>query len=282
MFSFTRASVFALAVATASVSAQAVSNVTISKECTSTLFNLALSPEASSCFNTPDLINAVINKTQTLNDPIGAATTWVNGLCANGWCSENALQTFIQNITTGCSEDLQNTGVKIDFTPDTMDNIQHAYKAVREIVCLKDTSSGDLCAIDTLNEVKEFADNFLSINTVFSLFTGGHFDVNAGKTFLQSTLIPNLKTACTNCAKAAFSVAKRDFPALVSQADSDVSSVCGADFVNGEIPANIQATAKNASATSLLAKNAAATVFGRVSGVQLGAVVFAAALGLLL
>jgi hypothetical protein len=282
MFSFTRASVFALVAAAASVSAQIPNNITISKECTSTLFNLAFSPEASACFNAPDLINAGINKTQTLADPLGAATTWINGLCSNGWCSEGVLQSFIQNVTTGCSEDLKAANINIDLTTNTMDNIKTGYRAARDIICLKDTSSGDLCAIDTLKEASQFVQNFLSFNTVLSLFSGGSFDANAGKTFLQTTLIPNLNSACTSCAKAAFSVAKTQFPALVSKADSEVSDVCGDDFVNGQMPAEVQVIAKNASAASLLAKNAAATVFGRVSGVQLGAVVFAAALGLLL
>jgi len=284
MFSFTRASAFALVAAAVSVSAADTPSIQITAQCATTLFNLALSPEASACFNAPDLINAGINKTQTLADPIGAASTWVTGLCSNGWCTQPVLESFINNVTTGCSQDLQNAGIKVDLISNNMDNIQKAYRATRDILCLKDTSNGDLCAIDTLKQADQFAKEFLNFNTLFSLFTGNQFNTNAAQTFLQSTILPNAHQACTDCTKAAFTRAKQAFPDLISKGEKDVSDICGDDFVNGEMPADVQITAKNASAASLLAtgKNAAATVFGRVSGVQLGAVVFAAALGLLL
>lgn len=52
--------------------------------------------------------------------------------------------------------------------------------------------------------------------------------------------------ACSDCMKESFSIAKANFPSIVSDAESDAEALCGASFVDGNLPSTVSQTANDA------------------------------------
>ncbi|KAI6026134.1 hypothetical protein BKA83DRAFT_4238916 [Pisolithus microcarpus] len=145
---------------------------------------------------------------------IPAVDSWLTGLCA----------LVFTNITSGCSSELASL---------------EAYPTLRQVWCLKDTSVNELCVTEELTGVQ---------NTTGTL-TINNFITVVGEIISGSSSIPQ-SVACSNCSKAAYTIADSNFPALVSNSTSTVQSTCGSSFTDGQMPSGIEETASNSSSSS--------------------------------
>ncbi|KIY67162.1 hypothetical protein CYLTODRAFT_397637 [Cylindrobasidium torrendii FP15055 ss-10] len=148
-------------------------------------------------------------------------------MCAQGTCSDESLTAVVTNVTTGCSEDLAGIGFSVsqdDIASTIMPLVQKVYPVAREVSCLKNDTTNQLCAVQTITDLESIVGtlstsdfSFLNLmNDVEQLVAAGADDL-----------------ACTGCVQEAFSIARDAFPDIVANADSTVSGVCGEDFLAG-------------------------------------------------
>jgi len=211
---------------------------TLSTQCESGLAAIAGSSEAS-CLNLNALVSLALSNSSSTS-VIPTVNTWLTGLCSTGACSNQTLSDVVTNITTSCATELQSIGASTSNTAALITAVQEAYPTVRQIACLKDTSTSTLCLTETLTGIQS-ATTTLSLTNIVGLVT----KLMSG----QTISIPQNVT-CSDCSKAAYTVAAQSFPSLVGDAQSTVSGECGADFVNGQMPTDVQETASNTTSTS--------------------------------
>ncbi|KAG9316306.1 hypothetical protein JVU11DRAFT_2337 [Chiua virens] len=212
--------------------------VSLSNSCTSALLAVAASPDAT-CLDFALLVPLAVSNTSTTSI-IPSVNSWLTGMCAQGLCSNSTLQTVVTNITNGCSSDLASVGLPTD--PNTLTpTVQVAYPTVRQIACLNDTSSNTLCATELLNDIQSSIGITLSINNIVNLIT----QVVSG----ANITIPQNVT-CSNCSKAAYTIASTNFPSLLSKEQSVVQSECGSSFTDGQMPPSIQEATSNSTSST--------------------------------
>jgi len=221
--------IFTFAAAAGLASAQALST-----DCTNSLKGLLTSPEAA-CLNPSSLLSFFVGDAQSVPDTVN---NWLTGLCSTGSCSNDTLAAVVANVTAGCGSDL---GAGI---PQTITQIvQEVYPTARSIMCLKDTSSGQLCVTETLTNLQDIVGKLS--------FT----DLNLGTAFgdFQKILAGAANLACTGCTKAAFRLASQlslvtQFPQAQQQAALQIDAICGANFIensSSDSQDNVQQTAIN-------------------------------------
>ncbi|KAH7913919.1 hypothetical protein BJ138DRAFT_1001353 [Hygrophoropsis aurantiaca] len=228
---------------------------TLSSQCESGLASIAGSSEAS-CLNLNALVQLALSNSSSTS-VIPTINTWATGLCSTGACTNQTLSDVVTNITTACSTELQSIGASTTNTGALISAVQQAYPTVRQIACLKDTSTSTLCLTETLTGIQS-ATTTLSLTNIVGLIT----KVMSG----QTVSIPQNVT-CSDCSKAAYTIAAQNFPSLVSGEQSSVSSTCGADFTNGQMPTDVQETASNTTSTG----NTGAAVSLSMGSLHMGA-----------
>ncbi|KAF9024844.1 hypothetical protein BDZ89DRAFT_954353, partial [Hymenopellis radicata] len=198
----------------------------LSSSCTTALGAVTANADANACLSPSSLISLAVGSANTsIIDPIN---TWVTNVCTRGACSNDTLAAIVTNITAGCSSELGTFGFDSSQTSTIISTVQEAYPTVRKVVCLKD---GDTyCVTETLNNLQTSLGTTLSLSNIVSLFGS------------DDTQIPSNIT-CSDCSKAAYSIVKADYPALVSDDESDVQAECGASFTDGSSPSGISQTA---------------------------------------
>lgn len=234
---------FALAAASvlASTAYAQTPSLNISQGCQSTLAGLAVSSDAQ-CINASGLVTAFA--TLDANTSIvGPVNNWLSGACSQQPCSNQTLSSLISNITAGCANDLSALGFSSSDTQTVISEVQQFYPTVREVVCLKNSTSNNLCVTDLLNDVQgavgTLSEN--NIGTIVSSFFG-----NTDK--LQALL---KSAACTDCVKAAYNTINSKFPGLITSDDqSSISSTCGSGFTDGKTPSSVSQTAAGVSGSS--------------------------------
>ncbi|KAJ7703073.1 hypothetical protein B0H17DRAFT_1041504 [Mycena rosella] len=192
----------------------------LSEGCTNSL-KAVLNDPAAECLNTASLLSFFVGNAQSVPTTID---NWLTGLCSSGFCSNATLAAVVTNITTGCATDLSSVGVS--GVPETVTQIvQEVYPTVRNVMCLKDDASNKLCVTETLQSLEDIVGKMtvadLNIATLVADF--------------QKLVAGAANLACTNCTKAAISLASPiissipDFPLAVQGIDA----LCGAGFIDG-------------------------------------------------
>lgn len=251
MLGHMKKSLVLVAVATAAGLLPGVHSITLSQGCQSAIEGLLTSPDAA-CFNPSALLSAVLGSnsgsiTNTVN-------TWLTGICSAGSCTNDSIASVVTDVTSGCSTELASLGISVsNVQSDVISAVQAAYPTVREIACTQDDTTNQLCVVETLNNLEAAVGqvNVTDLN-ILNLF---------------STLANDAESiACTDCMKESFSIAKSNFPSLVSQAEPDAEALCGASFVDGTLPTTVSQTANDAvfSASSAPSSNHAGSLKGQV------------------
>jgi hypothetical protein len=203
----------------------------ISQNCQNAFLSIVSDKDASSCLNANGLVTAA-SKTGENDSLVQPVTDWVTGMCAAGPCSNSTLQMVVETVFKGCSAELGKAGLSTSDTADVVKYVQQGYPTVRKVLCLKDNDANKLCVNEDLSAIETALGKPLSVTNIIGLTS----NVSA----LLS--IPKDKM-CSNCVKGAYTIVKQDFPSLVSNIDTFASGQCGSDFVNGQMPSNIQQTA---------------------------------------
>jgi len=251
-----------LVVAVAAVGAAAQDLSSLSSSCQTAVTNTLISP-AGTCLGLAGLINvAMTPSNQSFVDPVNS---WVTSTCAQPACTNATIDSVISNITTGCATDLSTAGVTSDDITSITPQIESFYPVVRDVFCLKDSSSNAYCITTTLKAIESYIGEPLSLNTISTIVP----KLAASGTEVPKALI------CTSCAQAAYSILKPYFTKSdIQTADSYFSGQCGSSFTNGTTPTNIIQTASTATAGSSSASSGAMSlqtgVFGSAMAVMLG------------
>ncbi|TFK92064.1 hypothetical protein K466DRAFT_582280 [Polyporus arcularius HHB13444] len=244
----------AVAVQLAGTTAQSLS---ISSQCQSTLAALVTSSDAS-CLNAQALVGLVASSSSSSNTSIvSSVNTWATGLCSKPACSNDTLAAVVSNITSGCSADLQSLGLSNIDAGELTSIVQTAYPTVRQVLCLADTSnSNTLCVTEALKSIEPYT-GALSVSNIESIATG----------IMGGGAIPSIPTnlTCTDCVKGAYSIVSQNFGDLIpSSVSSDLSSTCGASFVDGALPSTVTQLATKDGSSTTVTPNGAAPSFAAV------------------
>jgi len=203
----------------------AAQSLSVSSNCQNTLKGLIASPDAA-CLNPSAILSFVVGAEKSITKTID---TWLSGVCSQGSCTDATLQSVVQNITSGCAQDLGSAPVD-----QIVSIVQKAYPTVRKMVCLKDDKTNNLCVSDTFSAVEQVIGT-LQISDLSFL----NIIDDAKK--LITTGIKDL--ACTDCTKAAYTLARSEFPDIVSDINDEATALCGASFVDGSSPSGISESA---------------------------------------
>jgi len=111
-------------------------NVELSASCTQALKDVDNNPEVQSCLQ-PDAF-VELWQTSPTESIVGPVNTWLSEICATPACSNDLWPTIVQNITTGCAEDIKSQGFTTEDASTGVQYIQEYYPIVRDIMCLKE------------------------------------------------------------------------------------------------------------------------------------------------
>jgi len=241
---------FTIATIVAGAGFAAAQNLSLSASC-QTALTTVLAANDTACINPSGLVSivaAVSNSSST--SLVGPLNTWLTGLCSQPQCSNATLSALVMNITSGCSAELTAVGLGVSDPASLTSIVQQVYPAVRQAVCLKDTSSSTLCATELLTDIQNQVGT-LSVTNLIKIVP----EIASG-----SVTIPTNIT-CSDCTKQVFNIAKQQFPSYVQgEVTSVIQGECGATFVNGAAPTEINESATTATAVAASSTNGASLV----------------------
>ncbi|KAI0297171.1 hypothetical protein BC826DRAFT_177325 [Russula brevipes] len=199
----------------------------LSSQCQSTLASIATSSNAQ-CLNGAGLVPIFLSGSD--NSAVPSIDTWLTGMCSKSACSN---QTLLTNVTNGCSSDLSSLGLDVQ---NVTTSVQRFYPTMRQILCLHDSSTNQLCAVEGLYDIQNKTGT-LGINKISAivpqLISGG----------LPVFGLPQ-NAACNNCTKEAYNIIlSNDRQVITSKVNSSLSNQCGANFLDGKTPAGVTQTA---------------------------------------
>ena len=197
-------------------------SISLSSQCQSTLLTVASSSD-SACLNIGGL--AGLLTTSSNSSLVPTVNSWLSGACSQAACTNSSLAAIVQNITSGCGDDLAQFGISNSSgtTDQITQAVQEAYPTVRDIGCLKVDSNNTLCVTDLLDDV-ESVEGTLSLDNIAALLP----QILTG----QVSSLPSYIT-CNDCVKQAFTVLQTDQPSLANQTVEDaLTSQCGSDFLS--------------------------------------------------
>jgi hypothetical protein len=144
----------------------------------------------------------------------------------------------VTNLTDGCSTELSSLGISVSsIQSDVISVAQDVYPTIRQIACLQDDTTNQLCAVGTLNNISSAVGQLnISDITFLNLFT------DAESLFANG--VQNI--VCSDCMKESFSIAKTNFPSIVADAEPEAQALCGASFLDGNLPSTVSQTANDA------------------------------------
>jgi len=226
-----------LAVALASaVSAQNSVIDSLSSSCTTALKGLLLAPEAQ-CLNAGAFISIAVSGNI---DVPAIANTWLSGLCSLGTCSNASLASIVNNVTAGCSQDIQNFfNIDVSDSATFLPFVEQYYPTLRQIACptiIFSDSANTLCVPQTIT-------NLQSIIGTLGVANLSWDTIIADASKIASSDYQNL--ACTSCTKQAYTIAASVFPdsSLLATIDGPITATCGASFIDGQNVTTVAQTA---------------------------------------
>ncbi|KAI0743865.1 hypothetical protein C8Q80DRAFT_1272496 [Daedaleopsis nitida] len=255
MPAFYKLALVAVTVAGLQLAGTSAQDLTLSDTCQTALGNIVASPDAS-CLNAQSLVGLVVSSSSSANSSvIPSIDTWLKGMCSKAVCSNDALAAVVQNVTAGCSSDLASLGLTNVDAGELTTLVQTAYPVVRQVACLADTSnSNTLCVTETLTNIQA-STGALSVANIESIATA----------FMSAGTIPNVSanTTCTDCSKAQYNlITQSSFGDLIpDNIKQDVSTTCGASFVDGTQPATVTQLASESGSSTTVTPNGAAPSF---------------------
>ena len=116
----------------------------ISTQCQSTLAALVLSSQAS-CLNPQALVGLLVSASNT--SVIGPIDNWVSGLCSQPACSNNTLASVVNNVTSGCPDEIQALGFSTTDTEEITTLVQMTYPTFRQIACTEEYVNAFSCRL---------------------------------------------------------------------------------------------------------------------------------------
>ncbi|KAJ7446185.1 hypothetical protein B0H11DRAFT_2085466 [Mycena galericulata] len=206
----------------------ASAQLSLSSDCTNSLKGILASPEAA-CLNPSALLSFFVGTNQSVPNTVN---NWLTGLCSQGFCSNATLASVVSNVTSGCASDLSGVGASVPATVTQL--VQEIYPTVRNVMCLKDDASNQLCVTETLNNLEDIVGK-LSFSSLDSGTLVSDF---------QTVVASASNLACTDCTKAAFTLISpltQQFP----EATTGIDALCGANFIDGSSPTSVSQTAVN-------------------------------------
>jgi len=207
----------------------------VSSGCQQSLLNVLGSP-AAQCLNPSALLSLVT--TSSSSSVIGPLDNWLKGLCQQAPCTNSTLSAVATNLTSGCSAELSSLSISVTDPTQLVLTVQEAYPAIRQVVCLKDNSAGELCTTEFLTDLQTSLGT-LSISSIGQIIP---------KIISGSDAIPQNVT-CSDCSKQAFNIVQQSFPDLLSNSgvSSSIGTACGSAFTNGATPTEVSQSASTAS-----------------------------------
>jgi len=230
MLGHMKKSLVLVAVATSAGLLPGVHSLSLSQGCESAVEGLLTSPDAA-CLNPSALLSFVLGS--DAGSIPSTVNSWLTGICSTGSCTNDSISSVVTNVASACSSELSSLGISTSDVQSAIAIAQDVYPTVREVACLQDDSTSQLCVVETLNNLESVVGQVnitdLNVLNLFSVFANNVESV-----------------ACTDCMKESFSIAKSNFPSLVSQAEPDAQALCGASFVDGSLPTTVSQTANDA------------------------------------
>jgi len=231
---------FTIATILAGAGLATAQTISISAGCQTALTNVLVASDTS-CINPTGLVAVVAgvsnSSSASLVDPLN---TWLTGLCSQPLCSNATLSALVTNITSGCSNELNDIGLGISDPATFTQLVQQYYPAVRQVLCLKDTSSSQLCVNELLTDLQ----NTVGPITVSNLIKVVP-EIASGSITIPTDVI------CSDCTKQAYNIAYSQAPASIqAEAASIVKGECGANFTNGAVPTEISESASTSTAVA--------------------------------
>ncbi|KAF8919758.1 hypothetical protein CPB85DRAFT_1275205 [Mucidula mucida] len=244
----------------------ASAQISLSSSCTDSVKGLLTSPDAA-CMNPAALLSFVVGTERSVPNTINK---WLTGLCSKGTCSDASLEAMVANVTTGCSDDLAGIGAPEDIGSTVLDIVKQVYPTARQVACLKDDSADQLCATQTLINLESIVGQLtLDDLSFFNLFAD-----------VQKLLSSGISAfACTSCTKEAFTIARENFPDVVSQVNDQAIDLCGVSFIDGNIADNVTQTATDGVFTAVVTDDQNGAL---MRSARLGSILGVIALGFLL
>ncbi|KAF5393403.1 hypothetical protein D9757_000695 [Collybiopsis confluens] len=205
----------------------------------------------AACLNPTAFLSFVVgngagNVTSTVN-------TWLSGLCSSGACTNQSIANVVTNLTSGCSNELSALGVSVSSIQSEVISIaQQVYPTVRQVACLKDDSTSQLCAIETLSNLQSVIGDItdLSVLNLFAdaekLFANGVQSIACTDCMKASMMYLTRRSIPLICMQESFSIAKSNFPSLVTHAEPEAQALCGASFLDGNLPSTVSQSANDA------------------------------------
>jgi hypothetical protein len=230
----------------------------LSTDCTNSLKGILASPDAA-CLNPSSLLGFFVGSAQSVPDTVNS---WLTGLCASGFCSNDTLAAVVANVTTGCASDFGTDGASgVGETVTQL--VQEIYPTARSIMCLQDNTDNQLCVTETLQNLQDIVGKLsfsdLNLSTAFGDFS--------------KILVGAKNLACTGCTKAAFRLASQlslvsQFPAVQQQTADQIDAICGANFIessSSDSSDNVTQTALDAAFTNAKPSSAISLTTGKAA-----------------
>ncbi|KAI0823306.1 hypothetical protein BC628DRAFT_1384035 [Trametes gibbosa] len=249
-----------LAVAAALVAALQMagsSAQSLSTQCQAALASVVSSSDAS-CLNAQALVGLALASSSSSNSSIvPTVNSWLTGMCSRPACSNSTLASVVQVVTSGCPSELSQLGLSNVDVSSLTTLVQTAYPTVRQVACLGDTSNNNaLCVTETLNNIEPYTGTLTIAN------------IEALSSQIMGGTVPNVPSnvTCTDCTKAAYGIVQQNFDGLISGFSNDVSTTCGASFVDGTQPASVTQLASDSTASASVTPNGASGMFSAQIG----------------
>ncbi|QRV81408.1 hypothetical protein RhiJN_09423 [Ceratobasidium sp. AG-Ba] len=189
---------------------------------------------AANCLNTLGLLNVIT--TDSGKSWVEPCDSYLIATCSQPACTRETADTIINSITGGCSSDLQAR----NWSPEQLNSLLQDkfkyYNATREVLCLRDTASNQLCITTTMSMIEQMRGEPLNAGTVVS---------EIPQILRNQNITVPQNISCTQCTQAAYTIARANLPSESSVKSWDTFWIkqCGDNFISGNIPTSIAQTA---------------------------------------
>jgi hypothetical protein len=216
-----------------------VASQALSAQCTAALTNILASPDAA-CLNPNGLLGIALTPQDMSIIP--NVNSWLTGFCAVPACTNASISNILTAVASGCATDLAAAGVQLDSVTlnEIITDVQGAFPAVREILCLTKTSStpAQFCVTETLTNLEAVVGP-LTLTSI-----GPDVQMLADQGMIPSSVL------CTDCNKESFNIARTQLPFYDADViDPKLAAECGNSFTDKQDPTGISMAAVTATPT---------------------------------
>ncbi|QRV95889.1 hypothetical protein RhiJN_23907 [Ceratobasidium sp. AG-Ba] len=205
---------------------------------------------AANCLNTVGLLN--ILTTSSGQSYVPSCDAYLKATCSQPACTTETANAIINSITEGCSSDL----LARNWSPEQLNSLLQDkfkyYNATRQVFCLRDTTSNQLCITTTMSMIEQMKGEPLNAGTVVS---------EIPQVLRNHNITVPKNISCTQCTQAAYTIARANLPSESSVKSWDTFWInqCGDNFISENIPTSIAQTA-NQTTESPVPSNALPTI----------------------